>query len=109
MIWYLISLFLISLGIVVMFTASLALLRFKDVYMRLHASSKAGTGGALTILIGVLIRQGFSEISGKIILVIALIAFTGPVVSHALGRAAYVEGVDTEDITFIDYEKERGD
>ncbi|MFO7991909.1 MAG: monovalent cation/H(+) antiporter subunit G [Thermoplasmata archaeon] len=105
MIWDMISIFLISLGIVVMFSASMALLRFHDVFMRLHASAKAGTGGALTILLGLLIRVGFSAISGKVILVIALTIFTGPILSHALGRAAYLDG-EAEDIPFIEYEEE---
>ncbi|MGM0404643.1 MAG: monovalent cation/H(+) antiporter subunit G [Thermoplasmatota archaeon] len=91
MILNLLSIFLMSLGCVIMFTAALGLLRFSTINMRLHASGKAGTGGTLALLIGILIYTGFDIISGKIILIIVLVLFTGPILSHAIAKAAFID------------------
>ena len=102
MILDLISLFLMSLGCVVMFSAALALLRFDHVYMRLHASAKASTGGVLCILIGLLLRTGLILNTGKIILIIVLIILTGPILSHAIARAAHVSSGMGAEIPYED-------
>ncbi len=78
------------LGTVILFFASIAMIRFKDTYMRLHASSKATSGGALALLLGLLMRTGFTETSGKIVLVILFSVLTAPVVGHAIGRARFI-------------------
>ncbi len=98
-----ISLFLMALGIVMMFSASLGILRFDDVFMRLHSCAKASTGGAIATLIGVLMRTGLQTVSGKIIVVISLVVITGPILSHALARAAYLKGGLAAEVSFIDY------
>ncbi|MGM0509638.1 MAG: monovalent cation/H(+) antiporter subunit G [Thermoplasmatota archaeon] len=104
-----ISLFLMVLGIVMMFSASLGILRFDDVFMRLHSSAKASTGGAITTLIGVILRTGLETVSGKIIVVISLIVITGPILSHALARAAYIKGGFAAEVPFIDYRSDKHD
>ncbi len=102
------SLLLISLGCVMMFTAALGLFRFTSIYMRLHASGKAGTGGTIAILAGVLMRSGMSQISGKVLLVMIFILFTGPITAHAIGRAAHIESEATTDVPFHNLEIEEG-
>ncbi len=104
-----ISLFFISLGCVMMFTAALGVLRFSDIYMRLHASGKAGTGGTIAILGGILIRTGVTQISGKILLIMIFILFTGPIAAHAIGRAAHVHSGATDDVPFYDTELKNED
>lgn len=103
-----ISLFLMALGCVVMFTASLALWRFDNVYMRLHASAKASTGGALSLLFGIILWTGLDPFSGKILILMVLIVFTGPILSHAIARAAHLESDESEEIPFEEYEAGKG-
>lgn len=91
-----------------MFTAALGILRFSDIYMRLHASGKAGTGGTIAILAGVLIRVGLNQISGKIVLVMVFILFTGPIISHAVARAAHLREDATAKIPFHDVKIDEG-
>ncbi len=90
MIVNIISLFLMCLGTVILFFASIAMIRFEGTYMRLHASSKATSGGSLAILLGLLLRTGFTETSGKIVLVILFSMVTAPIVGHAIGRAKFL-------------------
>ncbi len=102
MIFHILSIFLMSLGCVVMFSAALALIRFDHVYMRLHASAKASTGGVLCILIGLLLKTGLIGNSGKVLLIIILIILTGPILSHALARAAHMGSGMGAEIPFED-------
>lgn len=105
MIFEVLSIFLMSLGCVIMFSASLALLRFPDVYMRLHASAKASTGGTIALLGGLLLRTGLDFISTKIVLVILFILFTSPILSHAIARAAHLRSGMGAEIPFEDVEE----
>lgn len=94
---------LIALGMVILITASIALVRFPDIYMRLHASSKASTGGTLTILMGLMLRGVGLEVGGKIILVVALVLITGPITAHAIARAAHVREDCVVEVNTIDH------
>ncbi len=95
----------ISLGLVILITASIALVRFPDIYMRLHASSKASTGGTVTILIGLLLRGVPLDEAGKMLLVISLVVITSPITSHAIARAAHKCGDSECQAPFEDMEK----
>jgi len=87
----LLSLIFISAGCIVMVFAALGLYRFPDIYMRLHSSTKVNTGGAMSILFGLILRSGISALSVKIFIVIILIIVITPFVSHAIARSAHLQ------------------
>ena len=72
-----------------MVIGSIGVLRFPDVYTRLHASSKCGTTGVISIFIGLIILKGFSHISLEIAVIAFFIFLTGPVSSHAICKSAH--------------------
>ncbi|GAE94097.1 Na(+) H(+) antiporter subunit G [Gracilibacillus boraciitolerans JCM 21714] len=77
-------------------SASIGVIRFPDVYTRLHAATKASTLGISGIMIGAFIflyaEKGI--ISGKLILGIIFILLTAPPLSaHMIGRAAHSSGI----------------
>ena len=94
----------IFLGIGVFFNilAGVGLLRFPDVYTRLHAGTKCTTFGSI-FLIGSVILLGLKmwwdgNINGSVLSIhsiFALIAIllTNPVGAHAIARAAHRSGV----------------
>lgn len=102
----LLSLLLISLGCIVMLSATLGLYRFPDIYMRLHSSTKVNTGGAITILLGMILRIGFNAISVKIFIIIALIFILTPIVSHAIARSAHLQS-KTPIVSFESHPKKK--
>ncbi len=71
------------------------MLRFPDIYTRLHAVTKASTLGVAGVLIGAFIFLYFEYgiISGKLILGIIFILITAPVSGHMISRAAHQSGV----------------
>jgi multicomponent Na+:H+ antiporter subunit G len=93
------------LGIGVFFNvlAGVGLLRFPDVYTRLHAGTKCTTFGSI-FLIGSVVLIGLKmwwekDTNGSVLAIhstIALIAIllTNPVGAHAIARAAYRSGIE---------------
>ncbi|MRI66319.1 Na+/H+ antiporter subunit G [Gracilibacillus thailandensis] len=89
-----IILFLV-IGTFFVLSASIGVIRFPDVYTRLHASTKAATLGISGIMIGAFIFLYVEHgiVSGKLILGIIFILLTAPVSAHMIGRAAHTTGV----------------
>jgi len=109
----------ILLGIGVFFNGlgSLGLLRFPDVYTRLHASTKCTTFGSIftscaVIVYGVYHWYGGSGSYGVLAVhtFIALVALvvTNPTGAHAIARAAHRSGVYPKRAV-VDKLQERGD
>lgn len=78
-------------GLLVVISA-IGLLRFKDTFMKLHASSVAETGGMLLMVSGMLLQCPHWLIAVKLLLMALLLMLTNPVASHALARAALYDG-----------------
>ncbi|AKS40767.1 monovalent cation/H(+) antiporter subunit G [Wenzhouxiangella marina] len=72
----------------------LGLVRFPDFYTRLHAAGVADTLCALLIVGGLILQAGFSILTLKLALILLFLLFTAPTASHALARAALVDGVE---------------
>ncbi len=85
---------LLAFGEVVMVFGALGILRFPDVYTRLHAATKCDTGGAMTILLALALYTDPSVfIKLKLLLLAFLIALINPMVSHAIAKGAYKYGI----------------
>jgi multicomponent Na+:H+ antiporter subunit G len=82
--------------------AALGILRFPDVYTRLHAASKAGPLGAGLILVAVAFASGDWAIAVRCVLGLAFLILTSPVSAHLLARAALQSGVQPDTRTSID-------
>ncbi|RLI92725.1 MAG: cation:proton antiporter [Candidatus Altiarchaeales archaeon] len=74
-------------------TATLGLLRFPDLFTRLHATGKGDTLGVGLILTGLVIYLGLSPITLKIIIIMTFILLTSPVGTHCICRAVYNQGI----------------
>lgn len=83
----------IAVGAVFMLGAVLGLLRFPDVFTRLHAGSGVMSLGVSVALFGVLPLCANLLMAAKILFLIVLIAALTPVLSHLVGSAAHAAGV----------------
>ncbi len=68
------------------------LLRFPDVYTRIHAASITDTGGASLVLLGLCLIAGLSLTALKLAFVWFSIMLTTPVAANALANAAFGSG-----------------
>lgn len=73
------------------FIACLGLLRFKDIFMRLHASSNSLVFGISTIMFGVMIHFWDLEISIKSLFIIVFLLLTSPLTAHMISKAYNVD------------------
>ena len=64
--------------------ASIGLIRFKDLYSRLHAATKAPSFGIFLILIGVSIYFNTPMVYIKSLFVVVFIFLTAPLATHAI-------------------------
>jgi len=89
--------------------AAIGLVRFPDLYVRMHAATKAGTLGAGLAFLAVIVGSGDL---GTIIRALAAVLFlllTAPIGAHLLARAAYASGVKMWDRSGPDDLKDRYD
>ena len=77
------------------------MVRMPDTYARLHAASKAVFLGLLPLLL-VACLTGDRGIITRAILIAAFLLLTTPVSSHAIARAAYLEGETIEPLNKIE-------
>jgi multicomponent Na+:H+ antiporter subunit G len=97
----LISLFLWS-GSGFVLLAAVGLLRFPDVFTRMHAVAKAGTLGITGLAIAVGIYFAELGVLFQAMLIILFLLLTAPVATHMIGRAAYWAGVPLWENTICD-------
>lgn len=80
-------------GSFLIITGGLGLLRFPDVYARMHASGLMDTLGAGLFLGGMMLQAGISMVTVKLVLILVFILFTSPTATYALANALYGGGV----------------
>jgi multicomponent Na+:H+ antiporter subunit G len=84
---------LIGLGSFFTVVGALGLLRMPDVYTRMHAASVIDTTGAGFLILGMCLQAGLGLVTLKLVFLLALFFFTGPVVTHALAQACLHESI----------------
>ena len=101
MIWEIIYICL-GIGIAFNILASIGLLRFPDVYTRLHAGTKCTTFGSIFICLAAIIYglwkwydgdKAMIAISVHSFFALVAILLTNPTGAHAIARAAHKSGV----------------
>lgn len=85
--------FCIVLGLFFLGVAAVGMLRFPDAYTRAHALGVTDTLGASLVLIGLAFHQGLTLTTGRILIILLLLLFLNPVISHATVRAALRVGL----------------
>ncbi|MFH1786468.1 MAG: monovalent cation/H(+) antiporter subunit G [archaeon] len=87
--------YLLWLAAFFMFSGAIGMLRFPDVYNRIHSSTLITVGGAMLGIFVLAIKSYplSPQTSIKMLLLIALLILTSPVSSHAIANAAYKSGI----------------
>lgn len=103
-VWDIIIILLLISGTFFIVSSSIGIIRFPDVYTRLHAATKSATLGVSGIMIGAFlflyVEHGI--VSGKLILGVIFVLMTAPVSGHMISRAAYKSGVKLWDRSIKD-------
>ncbi len=84
---------IIIIGAAFSLIAGIGLVRLPDLYVRMHAATKAGTLGAGLILIALALEAQSLEVAARAMAGLVFLLFTAPIAAHLLGRAGYIAGV----------------
>ncbi len=87
-----VSAVLIIAGCALGAVGALGLVRFPDVFGRMHAATKPPTLGLVLVVLGAALRIRDASDLGLLLLVVMLQFLTAPVGAHLVGRAAYDSG-----------------
>lgn len=87
------AVFLIA-GLIVLAISAIGNYRFSYVLNRMQVSSISDTLGAMFIIIGLIIANGFNVTSLKLVLMILFLWFANPVASHFLAKTEVISNDD---------------
>lgn len=82
------------LGTALVLVAALGLMRMPDLYIRMHASTKAGTVGLGLILLAVALYYRDVTVVSRVVGTLFFIFLTAPVAAHVIGKAMLDAGYD---------------
>lgn len=101
-IWEWVAVALVLGGAAFSVVAAIGILRFEDVFMRMHASTKAGTLGVGLIMAATLFAFTGTSAVARAVGTIVFVLLTAPVAAHVIARAAYYAGAKLDARTVVD-------
>ena len=100
---------IIVIGAVFMLFGVIGIFKYRHFYPRVLIVSKIDTVGALTIIIGLAIRHGWSFFSLRVLLLLAIMLVVNPMVTQVLAGSAYTSGYQLGDTAEDDDDDDLGD
>jgi len=83
---------IIYIGLIFVAFGIVGLFRFDNFYTRALTASKVDTVGYITILIGVMLKSGFTFLTLKVGVLLVITLIINPLTTHMITRSAYVSG-----------------
>ncbi len=80
-------------GAFFLLVGSIGLIRLPDFYTRNHATGKSDTLGIMLVLFGLILIEGFTLNSAKLLFILIFVFLTNPTGTHALANAAWHYGL----------------
>ena len=80
-------------GAILCLIGTVGVLRFPDIYTRLHAASITDTSGAGLVLIGMMLLAPHWLVISKLVAIFVFLFLTSPAASHAAANAAHTAGL----------------
>lgn len=90
----LLSAILILTGAGFFFAGTLGVLRFPDVFSRLHAVTKGDNVGLGLTVLGLALRADSFAVVGKLLLIWMLVLLAGATASHLIARSSLRRGIE---------------
>ena len=87
-----ITVVLLALGCFVIITSGVGVLRLPDFFTRMHPAGKNDSLAQVLILLALVLQAGLSHASLKLILISLFLFITTPSATHAIARAAVIDG-----------------
>ena len=75
----------------------IGIIRLPTFFTRIHAAGMAETMCAPPILLGMMLQEGWTLVTAKLIAILIFLFLTSPTASHALAKAALHGGISPHD------------
>ncbi len=89
-----IAYFIIGVGVLLTFFGIIGTWILPDLLLRLHASTKCGVTGAVTMIFGLTLMSAGPAMAIKLCLIMGFIFATAPLVAHIVAMGHYAEQED---------------
>ncbi len=86
----------ILLGLLFIATGIYSVLAYREFYSRVVITAKVDTVGFITVLLGIMVLQGFSFFTAKVLIILVFEMLTAPMSTHAIAHSAYIAGYRVE-------------
>lgn len=86
---FILSIIIVSFGAFFLLVGSIGLIRLPDFFSRAHATGKSDTLGIMLVISGLIVYEGFTINSAKLLIMIVFVGLTNPTATNALIRAAH--------------------
>jgi len=83
----------LTVGVFLAFTGSLGVVRMPDFYTRLHPAGKSDTAAQALILVGLMFQAEDHWVIIKLLLITGILLVTAPTATHAITKAAWMDGL----------------
>ncbi len=84
---------LLGIGGGLIIIGSIGVVRFPDFYTRIHPAGKTDTIGQAFLLTGLMVYEGISFVSVKLLIIIVFIFIANPTATHFIAQAAFSSGL----------------
>lgn len=95
-----VTIFLLG-GLFFFMVGTLGIIRFPDVFTRAHSAAKCDTLGAILCLSSLVLLEGLSMVSLKIILILVFVWIANPTATHLIAKAEYKRQNSTEKLNEV--------
>lgn len=83
----------VAVGLAVIAGGALGLLRFPDLYTRVHAANVADVVGSVVVVLGLAIAAPDWGVAVRLLLLAALLMALGPTLTHLVAQSAHAGGL----------------
>jgi multicomponent Na+:H+ antiporter subunit G len=80
---------LLAAGALFILIGGIGLIRFPDFYTRAHAAGIGDTLGIMLVILGLMLQEGLTQNSLKMLFILLFLLLTNPAATHALLQAAF--------------------
>ena len=98
--------FFLMSGVAFILIGVVGLLRFPDIYARLHATSLTDTLGTSLIIVGLCLHAGWSLALIKLIMIALFVLISTPTATHALANASFLSEKTDHHIKTISFDED---
>ena len=86
-------------GALLVAVGTFGIMRFRDVYSRLHASGVSDNAGLALVLLGLAVYKGWAPMDWTLLFLLLLMLVTNPIATHSIAKSAFVQRHTGEDST----------